>query len=144
MGLTRAGYSHYLILVVKAKWVGSVCRSIAEHIGECDSNEACSPRPEPAPTPEPEIESLDEVRCPECGAEDEIERTDQPQCPPDHSGRCTTCGHTDHPLAFHACWKHERMTDGEREQARAAYERYASRMADYQASAAYLSEQREP
>ena len=115
---------------------------MGQQTGEAGDNGSNPQRP--AIEPEVEIESLDKVRCPECDTEDGIKQITHPQCPPAHSGRCTNCGHQGDPLAFHACWERERMTDEEREQARAAYERQASRMAEHQFSAAYISAQREP
>jgi predicted RNA-binding Zn-ribbon protein involved in translation (DUF1610 family) len=95
------------------------------------------------PDPEPEITSLDEARCPECGSE-EIERIEHPRLPPDHRGRCTACDHWANPLAFHHSWEWERISEDEREQARRQRERFEDKMAEYQHSTVYISEQREP
>lgn len=105
---------------------------------------------EHAPEPEGEYvdEPLDEARCPECGNEDGITKTvakgNVQPIPPDHRTSCPECDHAAHALAFHSAWQWERMSEEERREAEEQVERYASKMAAHQESAAYLSEQREP
>lgn len=101
------------------------------------------------PTPEYETIVLEEVRCPECGNENGISKTQRANktaqpVPPEHSGSCPECGHCDDPLVFHNAWERERMSEEELEQMRAERERAEDQMADWQHSAHYFSLQREP
>lgn len=94
-----------------------------------------------------EEESLEEVRCPSCGNEDEITKTvavDAQPVPLGSRATCPKCDHRDHPMAFHHEWKWHRMDENERQEALEAADREASRMAEHQYSAAYISESREP
>lgn len=102
----------------------------------------------PKPDGEYVTTEMDDAQCPECGERDNIERTRavgavQP-ITPEFAGKCNDCGHTADPLAFKHEYKWSEMTDEERTEAREAQERAADLYADWQASASYISAQREP
>ena len=107
------------------------------------------PDGEGPPAPEYRDVELDQVRCPNCGNEEGITETKaankhtQP-VPPDRRAGCPECDHNGDPLAFHHEWQWERMSEEEREEARAAQERMADEMAEHQYSAHYLHSQVEP
>jgi len=101
--------------------------------------------------PEPEYEKtvLDEARCPECGNEDGITKTERANkraqpIPPSMAGQCPECDHVDNPIAFHNAWQRERMTEEELAESRAEREAAMDRLADYQHSAHGIAEAREP
>jgi len=101
------------------------------------------------PEPEYEVTVLDEVRCPECGTEDGITKTERANrktqpVPPSQAGQCSACDHVDNPLAFHSAWQRDRMTDEELAAVRAEREAAMDRLADYQHSAHGIAEAREP
>lgn len=92
---------------------------------------------------------LDEARCPECGNEDGITKTERANeltqpIPPEMAGNCPECDHSDHPLAFHSAWKRERMSEEELEANRKAREKYEGKAVDYETSAHAISMRREP
>lgn len=70
----------------------------------------------------------DELRCPECGNEGDIEQFDCRQKP--NRARCGECDELDVALAFHNAWKRHRMTGEELEE----MERQRDIMADQQAA----------
>jgi hypothetical protein len=53
----------------------------------------------------------DELRCPECGNESDIEQHDHPHRPT--RARCGECDELDVALAFHSAYKRHRMSDEE-------------------------------
>lgn len=106
-----------------------------------------TPDARPEPKHETKTETLDEVRCPECGSEADITHTKviegQP-IPPKMAGECGACGYTDHPIVFHNEFKLDRMSEAERAEVERKAEKQAARMAEHEYTAQAISSRREP
>lgn len=92
---------------------------------------------------------LEEVRCPNCGNEDDIkkqQRTDdraQP-VPPRLRATCPECDEVGDPIAWHHEYKRARMSDEEIAEAERQQAKMEDEMADYEYSAHAISVRREP
>lgn len=101
------------------------------------------------PDAEYEKSEPDEVRCPNCGNEDELVKQEaankyaQP-VPPKHKMYCPECDSNGSPARWHGEYTWHRMSDEERQEHREQREKAMDKMAAWQSSAAYHAEQRQP
>lgn len=103
-----------------------------------------------APEPVYKEAPIDNARCPNCGNEEGLTRTERANkhtqpIPPDHpAGNCPECEETFDTYAAHHEYKWARMSEEEREEYRRQREKFEGKMTAWQESAEYHHQQREP
>ena len=97
--------------------------------------------------PEYKTETMEQGRCPECGSEGNITRTQavtgQP-IPVDMAGECGDCGHTDAPITFRREYQWNNMSESERGAEIKRRKEIESSVVAYQESAGYHHTRTEP